>query len=61
MPTSTVTILTAFFRYTVWPDDALRSVAEQSLLPLELGPSIEGALAEQCMRFHKTARQMSER
>lgn len=46
----------------VWPNDALASVAEQSLSDLagtEL--QLRHRLAEQCVHFHLTARQLTER
>ncbi|KAJ9518808.1 hypothetical protein QJQ45_026081, partial [Haematococcus lacustris] len=47
--------------FTVWPDDALRSVAHQALGPLQLSSDLQEQLAQQCMRFHTAGRQLAER
>ncbi|KAG2427037.1 hypothetical protein HYH02_014682 [Chlamydomonas schloesseri] len=48
--------------FTVWPNDALASVAEQSLSELAgTEPQLRHRLAEQCVHFHLTARQLTER
>ncbi len=45
----------------MWPDDALRSVAQQAIKDLQLEAPLVDRLAEQCMRFHRATRELSER
>ena len=47
----------------MWPDDALKSVADQALseLPALSDDALKASLSEQCMQFHRTTRLLSER
>ncbi|GFR40055.1 hypothetical protein Agub_g593 [Astrephomene gubernaculifera] len=47
--------------FTVWPNDALASVAQQALGELALDGKLRHQLAEQCVHFHLTARALTDR
>ncbi|KAG2500939.1 hypothetical protein HYH03_000764 [Edaphochlamys debaryana] len=47
--------------FTVWPNDALLSVAVQALREVALDPPLRQQLAEQCVHFHLTARTLTDR
>ncbi|PNH05107.1 Dynein heavy chain 7, axonemal [Tetrabaena socialis] len=47
--------------YTVWPNDALASVAQQALSELHLDAELRHQLSAQCVHFHLTARTLTNR
>ncbi len=61
LPCSTPALFSFFQPAAAWPDDALASVAQQALRELPLDAGLRGALAEQCVEFHITARKLTER
>jgi hypothetical protein len=48
-------------RFTIWPDDALMSVASLTLQELAVDDALCDPLAQQCMCFHRHAQQLSEK
>ncbi len=47
--------------FTVWPNDALASVAQQALADLDVEQGLRNQLAAQCVHFHLTARELTDR
>ncbi|GAX82307.1 hypothetical protein CEUSTIGMA_g9736.t1 [Chlamydomonas eustigma] len=50
--------------FPVWPDDALKHVADQALTGVAFnddGESLRAAVSQQCMQFHRSTRVLSER
>lgn len=47
--------------FTVWPNDALASVAQQALAELDVDQGLRNQLATQCVHFHLTARELTDR
>jgi len=45
----------------MWPDDALKSVAALTLQELTVDDALCEPLAQQCMRFHRAATELSHR
>ncbi|EFJ49499.1 flagellar inner dynein arm heavy chain 11 [Volvox carteri f. nagariensis] len=56
-----LTTCTTIDWFTVWPNDALASVAEQALGEMALEQQLRHQLADQCVRFHLTARALTDR
>ncbi|GLC77190.1 hypothetical protein PLESTF_001896200 [Pleodorina starrii] len=56
-----LTTCTTIDWFTVWPNDALASVAEQALGDLLLDARLRHQLADQCVHFHLTARTLTDR
>ncbi len=48
-------------RFTIWPDEALASVARQSLAELGFEALLLEAVSGQCVAFHKTARHLTNK
>jgi len=47
--------------FTIWPDDALMSVASLTLQELAVDDGLCDPLAQQCMQFHRHAQRLSEK
>ncbi|KAF5834888.1 hypothetical protein DUNSADRAFT_8192 [Dunaliella salina] len=48
-------------RFTIWPDDALMSVASLTLQELAVDDGLCEPLAQQCMHFHRHAQRLTEK
>ncbi|GIL46228.1 hypothetical protein Vafri_3260 [Volvox africanus] len=56
-----LTTCTTIDWFTVWPNDALASVADQALSELLLEQHLRHHLADQCVHFHLTARTLTNK
>jgi len=51
----------AYYRFTVWPEDALEKVAEYYLKDMFIHSDIASSCVIICKEFHTTARDASSR